>query len=88
MLQCINFDVCNFNLAIFSCQCLNAKDSDDPHDIVASSLAYRSSVCRLLSVLQSETSEGEMAAFCAFAIAFPTSFVALVDTYDVMKCVC
>lgn len=31
------------------------------------------------------TNEGELAAFIAYAIAFPKSFLALVDTYDTLK---
>jgi len=33
----------------------------------------------------SETSQSEMAAFTSYALAFPTKFQALVDTYDVMR---
>jgi nicotinate phosphoribosyltransferase len=33
----------------------------------------------------SETSHSEMAAFISYALAFPTNFQALVDTYDVMR---
>uniref|UniRef100_A0A915DJY6 Nicotinate phosphoribosyltransferase n=1 Tax=Ditylenchus dipsaci TaxID=166011 RepID=A0A915DJY6_9BILA len=36
-------------------------------------------------VSRSEVSEGELAAFCAYAIAFPTQFLALIDTYDVLR---
>eukprot|EP00740_Mantoniella_antarctica_P005254 CAMPEP_0181357196 /NCGR_PEP_ID=MMETSP1106-20121128/4822_1 /TAXON_ID=81844 /ORGANISM="Mantoniella antarctica, Strain SL-175" /LENGTH=531 /DNA_ID=CAMNT_0023470023 /DNA_START=58 /DNA_END=1653 /DNA_ORIENTATION=+ len=32
-----------------------------------------------------ETNEGELAAFTSYALAFPTNFLALVDTYDVLK---
>ncbi|XP_043713142.1 nicotinate phosphoribosyltransferase 2-like [Telopea speciosissima] len=32
-----------------------------------------------------ETNQSELAAFISYALAFPTSFLALVDTYDVMK---
>lgn len=32
-----------------------------------------------------ETNESELAAFTSYALAFPSAFVALVDTYDVLK---
>ena len=35
--------------------------------------------------LQTECNRGELAAFIGFAVSFPTSFLALVDTYNVLK---
>jgi nicotinate phosphoribosyltransferase len=35
--------------------------------------------------LASECNRGELTAFVAYAIAFPTEFLALVDTYNVLK---
>ena len=32
-----------------------------------------------------EVNEGELVAFVAYAIAFPTNFLALIDTYDILK---
>jgi nicotinic acid phosphoribosyltransferase len=31
------------------------------------------------------TNEGELAAFCAYAVAFPKMFLALVDTYETLS---
>lgn len=49
------------------------------------SLAWRELLSEELNILQSEASDGELAAYISFAIAFPSGFVALVDTYDVLK---
>jgi nicotinate phosphoribosyltransferase len=38
-----------------------------------------------LKFLESECNKGELAAFIAFSIALPTNFLALVDTYNVLK---
>jgi nicotinate phosphoribosyltransferase len=35
--------------------------------------------------LASESNRGELTAFVAYAMAFPTDFLALVDTYNVLK---
>ena len=40
---------------------------------------------RVIGVMASETSDGELAAFIAYAIAFPSSFLCLLDTYDVIR---
>lgn len=39
----------------------------------------------LVAYLPSEASAGELAAFVSYAIAFPSGFLCLVDTYDVLK---
>uniref|UniRef100_A0A915BS49 Nicotinate phosphoribosyltransferase n=1 Tax=Parascaris univalens TaxID=6257 RepID=A0A915BS49_PARUN len=36
-------------------------------------------------VSRGEVSEGELCAFVAYAISFPTTFLALIDTYDVLR---
>ena len=38
-----------------------------------------------LNFLESECNKGELAAFVSFALSFPTEFLALVDTYNVLK---
>lgn len=46
---------------------------------------YREKLTSIFNVVLSEVSDGELAAFISFAIAFPDGFLALVDTYDVKK---
>ena len=48
-------------------------------------LKYLDELASELKFIPEETNKGELAAFISFAIAFPTSFLALVDTYDVLK---
>ena len=48
-------------------------------------LKYLEELGSILRILPSETNKGELAAFVSYAIAFPTNFLALVDTYDVLK---
>lgn len=50
----------------------------DGVDVVAAALRYRSELGFHIA------SNGELAAFIAYAQAFPTSFLALVDTYDTL----
>jgi len=42
-------------------------------------------VSKLLGVLSDEAGKGELAAFIAYAQAFPESFLCLLDTYDVIR---
>ena len=45
------------------------------------SLQYSSSLHDVFG----ETNQSELAAFTSYALAFPTNFLALVDTYDVSE---
>lgn len=54
-------------------------------DFISLCLKWQQEVSQLLSIIQGEASVGEFAAFIAYAISFPDSFLALVDTYDVMR---
>lgn len=48
-------------------------------------LKYLNESAPILNIIADETNKGELAAFVSYAIAFPTNFLALVDTYDVLK---
>lgn len=48
-------------------------------------LKYLNEIGSVLKILPDETNKGELAAFVSYAIAFPTNFLALVDTYDILK---
>ncbi|UJR24904.1 hypothetical protein I4U23_006270 [Adineta vaga] len=48
-------------------------------------IQYLNELGPILRILPEETHKGELAAFISYAIAFPTNFLALVDTYDVLK---
>ncbi len=55
-------------------------------DISELALKYLSELAKLdLNFMEDECNKGELAAFIAFAISFPTGFLALVDTYNVLK---
>ncbi|GIY80904.1 nicotinate phosphoribosyltransferase [Caerostris darwini] len=64
---------------------LKSKLGGSEEDLVLISKKFRSEVSVLLQLLKDEANDGELAAFIAYAIAFPDSFLALVDTYDVKK---
>ncbi|XP_047956654.1 nicotinate phosphoribosyltransferase 2-like [Salvia hispanica] len=64
--------------------------SDGSHvceDFVGSAQAWLSKLKRsnLLGGIFAETNQSELAAFASYALAFPNNFLALVDTYDVMR---
>ncbi|CAF4749116.1 unnamed protein product [Rotaria sp. Silwood1] len=48
-------------------------------------LKYLDELGPILKIFPDQTSKGELAAFVAYAISFPSGFLALVDTYDVLK---
>lgn len=64
---------------------LKPKDGGDALDLLALSQKWRKELVVIFKVVIAEVSDGELAAFVSFAIAFPHQFMALVDTYDVLK---
>ncbi|KAK4323095.1 hypothetical protein Pmani_006185 [Petrolisthes manimaculis] len=73
------------SLAELQIETLQHKETKEDMNLKDRSLAWRELLSTELNILQSEASDGELAAYISFAIAFPTGFVALVDTYDVLK---
>ncbi|GJQ78107.1 hypothetical protein Trydic_g2445 [Trypoxylus dichotomus] len=64
---------------------LAPKHGGDPVDLLEIALRYRIEIASFCKVIISEVNNGELAAYVAFAISFPNSFIALVDTYDVKR---
>lgn len=46
---------------------------------------WRTRVSAVVDTSQEEASDGELAALISYALAFPSGFLALVDTYDVKR---
>ena len=59
--------------------------SKSPRDFYPETVEWLKKLAPLLNVVESETNVGERVGFCAYATAFPTSFLALVDTYNVLR---
>lgn len=64
---------------------LKCKRTNENIDFYQVALKFKSKLSKPLNVLCSESSESELIAFVAYAVAFPDSFMALVDTYDMIK---
>ena len=54
-------------------------------DILPVAQEWLKKIAKILDVPEDQTSRSELIAFSAFAVAFPTNFLALVDTYNVMR---
>jgi len=59
--------------------------SSSSMDWVSTCITWRDTVARDLGKMVEEANQGELAAYISYAAAFPCSFLALVDTYDVIK---
>jgi len=65
---------------------LKKADSEDVcEDFVAECQTWRKELGQTLNILVSESNDGELAAFISYALAFPQGFLALIDTYDVIR---
>ena len=70
---------------IFKLQDLKDKKSIQTHDLVELSKMYLDKVSNLFGNHASQSISGELAAFIGYALAFPSDFLVLVDTYNVLK---
>ncbi|UYV82924.1 NAPRT [Cordylochernes scorpioides] len=62
------------------------KDSNgEEQDFVSLALKWQAELSKFLGVILEEASSGEFSAFVDYAVAFPQSFLALIDTYDVIR---
>lgn len=58
----------------------------EPVDFYSLSKKFLDEICtKVPKIVRAEVSEGELVSFCAYAIAFPRTFLSLIDTYDVLK---
>ncbi|XP_068705642.1 nicotinate phosphoribosyltransferase-like [Montipora foliosa] len=62
-----------------------ADSSQESRDFYPVVCDWLKKVTPVLRILESEVHMGELVAFCAYAVAFPKQFLALVDTYDVIR---
>ncbi|XP_067145209.1 nicotinate phosphoribosyltransferase isoform X1 [Centruroides vittatus] len=73
-----SIDECNIKM-------LRNRSTGEEENFVDLCIQHQQELSRFLKVLCDEASAGELAAFVSYAIAFPDSFLALIDTYDVMR---
>jgi nicotinate phosphoribosyltransferase len=73
-------NICNFK----KCKSLKTGELEDVAELAVNYLKQMENIHEL-KFLESECNKGELAAFIAFSIALPTNFLALVDTYNVLK---
>jgi nicotinate phosphoribosyltransferase len=68
-----------------SSRSLKCLTSDKEVDFINLCREWKAKLSPVLKIIQDESSDGELAAFASYAIAFPKSFLALVDTYDTVR---
>ncbi|XP_063395313.1 nicotinate phosphoribosyltransferase isoform X2 [Cydia fagiglandana] len=64
---------------------LRHADTDKQCNLLDLATEWRKRVSPIMDVSTEEASDGELAALISYALAFPSGFLALVDTYDVKR---
>ncbi|KAL0851072.1 hypothetical protein ABMA28_006954 [Loxostege sticticalis] len=64
---------------------LRHAETQEPCNLLDLATEWRNRVSSVIDISPEEASDGELAALISYAIAFPTGFLALVDTYDVKR---
>ncbi|XP_060805469.1 nicotinate phosphoribosyltransferase isoform X2 [Amyelois transitella] len=72
-------------LADLSAVTLAHAHTHEPRDLLSLATDWRQRVSSIIDISPEEASDGELAALISYAIAFPSGFLALVDTYDVKR---
>ena len=62
-----------------------SKITNELVDVAALAETYLQDLCKNLSIPIIDCNKGELAAFISYGIAFPSDFLALVDTYNVLR---
>ncbi|CAL1537521.1 unnamed protein product [Lymnaea stagnalis] len=73
------------NLDDVKTRTLRSRDDSREIDFVDCCLKYQKELPAVLDFLPDQVMEGELAAFISYAMAFPEGFLALIDTYDVIR---
>ncbi|XP_077561506.1 nicotinate phosphoribosyltransferase isoform X3 [Haemaphysalis longicornis] len=64
---------------------LKPANGDQEVDFLALCCKWRKELTGVFRTIEDEASSGELAALISYAVSFPRSFLALVDTYDVLR---
>ena len=80
----------NYEVLIGACifyflKLLKHKETGEEQDFIALCRKWKTEMAEFLNLMKEESSDGELAAFASYALAFPDSFIALVDTYDTVR---
>ncbi|XP_022116605.2 nicotinate phosphoribosyltransferase isoform X2 [Pieris rapae] len=67
------------------CVTLQHAETQEQCNLLEKALDWRNRLSLILDASPEEASDGELAALISYALAFPSGFLALVDTYDVKR---